>query len=249
MIFYKTKAEIEVMKEGGKRLRGVVQELKKIIKVGVSTKEIDERAEDLIKKAGGQSSFKKVKSYYWTTCLPINEQIVHTPPSKRTLKDGDLLTVDIGMYFRGYHTDFADSFVVGKSTKEQEKFLRVGRETLYKAIKKLKPGSHLGEVSAVIEKEIYGSGYFIIRQLTGHGIGKKLHEDPYVLGFLDRPIAQTQVIKPGLVVAIEVIYSMGAEEFVSDKGDDWSLSTKDGSLSACFEHTLAVDDKNSLILT
>lgn len=250
MIDLKTSEEIRAMQEGGKILQKVVAGLRKDIKVGTSTQEINNQAEKLIKKFGGQSSFNKVKGYRWSTCLPVNEEIVHTPPSKRVLKDGDVLTLDIGVYFKGYHTDFADSFVVGESHDEKiRKFLQVGKDTLYKAIKKLKKGNHLGEVSKVIEDEIYGHGYFVVKKLTGHGIGKSLHEDPYIFGYLDRPTDQTQVIEPGLTVAIEIIYSMGTEEMVYDNNESWIIKTKDGSLSACFEHSLAVTDKNTVILT
>ena len=155
MIDLKTGEEIKEMQEGGQILRKVVIELKKDIKVGISTQEINNQAEKLIKKFGGQSSFNRVKGYRWSTCLPINEEIVHSPPSKRVLKDGDVLTVDIGVYFKGYHTDYSDTFVVGESKDEKiRKFLQVGKDTLYKAIKKLKKGNHLGEVSKVIKDEI-----------------------------------------------------------------------------------------------
>lgn len=250
MIDLKTREEIQAMQEGGRILRKVVDALKKIIKVGMSTQEIDDRAERLIKKFGGQSSFNQVKDYRWSTCLPVNEEIVHTPPSKRILENGDVLTLDIGVYFKGFHTDFAETFVVGGSKDEKiKKFLQVGEEALYKAIKKLKKGNRLGDVSKTIEEEIQGHGYFVIKQLTGHGIGRSLHEDPYVLGYLDRPVNQTQIIKPGLTVAIEVIYSMGTEEMAHSDDGSWTIRTKDGSLSACFEHSLAVTDQDTVILT
>jgi len=250
MIDLKTDDEIKKMQSGGKILRKVVGRLRKIIQPGISTQEIDDQAEKLIKEFGGQSSFNKVEGYRWSTCLPINEEIVHTPPSKRILKKGDILTLDIGVYFEGLHTDFADTFIIGKTENQKiKKFLQVGKKALYKAIEKLKKDSYLGEISEVIEKEICGHGYFIIKQLTGHGIGRLLHEDPYVHGYLDRSIKQTQLIKAGLTVAIEVIYSMGTDEMAHNNDASWSIKTKDNSLSACFEHTLAVTDKVTLTLT
>lgn len=250
MIDLKTSEEIKKMQEGGRILRKVVGDLRKNIKVGISTLEINNQAEKIIKKFSGQSSFKKVKDYQWSTCLSINEEIVHSPPSKRILVNGDILTLDIGVYFKGFHTDFADSFVVGESHDEKiRKFLQVGKDTLYKAIKKLKNGNHLGDVSKIIEEEIQSHGYFVIKQLTGHGIGRSLHEDPYVLGYLDRPVDQTQLIRPGLTVAIEVIYSMGTEKMIHEDNDSWIIKTGDGSLSACFEHSLAVTDQDTVILT
>ena len=250
MINLKTDREISIMKEGGKKLRAVVGDLLPLIRAGVSTKEIDDKAEQLIKKQGGESSFKTVSGYKFSTCLPINEQIVHTKPSKRVLKDGDVLTLDIGMLYKGLHTDYAVTKVIGGSSKDEKinKFLKTGEETLYLAIKKAVIGNRLGSISEVIEREIVGNGYFIIKELTGHGIGKKLHEDPYVFGYVDKPINKTPLINKGLVIAIEVIYAMGTDIMVYEK-DNWSIITKDRSVSACFEHTIAVTDNGPIILT
>lgn len=159
------------------------------------------------------------------------------------------MTLDIGLIHGGLHTDYAITKVVGTNNdKNVHKFLKIGEETLYKAIKEAKPGNHLGNISTVIENEIVGNGYFIIKELTGHGIGKKLHEDPYVFGYLDRPINKTLLIKPGLVIAIEIIYAEGTDKMVYEE-DDWSIRTKDRSLSACFEHTIAVTGQGPVILT
>ncbi|KKQ02160.1 MAG: methionine aminopeptidase, type I [Candidatus Roizmanbacteria bacterium GW2011_GWA2_36_23] len=250
MIDLKTVKEIEVMGEGGKRLREVVNELLNKIKVGMMTEEIDTEAEKLIVSKGGESSFKKVDNYFWSTCLPVNEQVVHTPPSKRRLMNGDVLTVDIGMYYKGFHTDFATTLIVGETENNRIiPFLDTGKNALYKAIKQVRIGNRLGHISQTIEKEICGNGYFIMKQLTGHGIGRKLHEDPFVLGYLDRSIEKTLLIKPGLVIAIEVIYSMGSEDIFHEKNDDWSIRSKDSSLTACFEHTVAVTEKETIVLT
>jgi len=250
MIKLKSKAEIEIMREGGRRLREVMKELMPLVKVGTSTNEIDKTAEELIIKHGGESSFKKVPGYDWTTCLPINEQVVHTPPSKRILEEGDVLTIDIGMYYKGFHTDYADTIIIGKSKNKQvSHFLEVGKKALYKAIDQARAGNRLGAISKIIEQEIYGNGYKILKDLTGHGIGRDLHEDPYVFGFLDRPVEKTIPIQPGLVIAIEVIYSMGAEEFRHETNDGWSVITEDKSMSACFEDTVAITEKETIVLT
>lgn len=252
MIKYKTKEEIQLMAESGRILRETVQSLKKVIRPGIKTKEIDDYAEVLILKKGAKPSFKTVDGYNWTTCLPVNEEIVHSPPSERRLKNGDLLTVDIGVLFKGFHTDYAETFVVGKLEKNEslvKRFLTVGKITLEKAIEKLKIGHFLGEVSKKIEEEIGGNGYFVIKELTGHGIGRQLHEEPFVLGYLDRPINKTLLIKSGLVLAIEIIYSLGTSEMIYDRNNHWIIKTKDNSLSACFEKTVAVLDKKTVILT
>ena len=250
MVNLKSTHEIALMTESGKRLKAVVKDLTPLIKAGITTKEIDDKAEALIKAQGGESSFKSVPGYLFSTCTPINEQTVHTKPCDRVLKTGDVLTLDIGMLYKGWHTDYAITTVIGGESKDPKvnKFLKIGEDTLYLAIKEAKIGGRLGSISKVIEREIVGNGYFIIKELTGHGIGKKLHEDPYVFGFVDRPINKTAVIKIGLVIAIEIIYAMGTETMVYEE-DNWSIITKDRSLSACFEHTIAVTDQGPIILT
>ena len=250
MVNLKSDKEITVMAESGKRLKAVVKDLLPLIKAGITTKEIDDRAEKLINNQGGKSSFKTVPGYLFSTCTPINEQIVHTKPCDRALVDGDVLTLDIGMLYKGWHTDYAITKVVGGQSKDEKinKFLKIGEDTLYLAIKKAKIGNRLGLISEVIEREITGNGYFIIKELTGHGIGKKLHEDPYVFGFVDQPINKSLLIKKGLVIAIEIIYALGTGDMIYEK-DNWSIITKDRSLSACFEHTIAVTDQGPIILT
>jgi len=250
MINLKSDQEIGVMAESGKRLKAVAKDLTPLIKAGITTLEIDEKAEELIKKQGGESSFKTVPGYLFSTCLTVNEQIVHTKPCKRVLKNGDVLTLDIGMLYKGWHTDYAITRVIGGESKDEKinKFLKIGENTLYLAIKEAKIGNRLGQISAVIEREIKGNGYFVIKELTGHGIGRQLHEDPYVFGFIERPISKSLLIKKGLVIAIEIIYAMGTENMIYE-ADNWSIATKDRSISACFEHTVAVTDRGPIILT
>jgi len=250
MIDYKTEEEIKIMSEGGKKLKQILERLIKFVKPGITTLAIENEAQRLIKEEKAEVSFDKVEGYQFATCLPVNEQIVHTPPSERVLKKGDLLTIDIGLYYQGFHTDCAKTMVVGEEERgEIKRFLDTGREALKKAIEKIKVGGYLGEVSKAIEAIIKKNGYFVIKKLTGHGIGKDLHEDPFVFGFLDRPVEKTLKIKPGLVLAVEVIYSMGTEEMAFEKDNDWSIVTKDGSLSSCFEKTVAVTKNGVLILT
>ncbi len=250
MITLKTNQEIEIMKESGAILSKVIAELLPQVQEGMTTKEIDEKAEKLILKYGAKPSFKTVPRYSWATCLPVNAQAVHTPPSNYVLKQGDILTVDIGVYYKGYHTDYATSLHIGRvKDLKIEHFLKTGKETLDKAINKVKEGVYLGEIGRYIEETINNNGYFILKDLTGHGIGKKLHEDPYVLNYVDRPIEKTFRIKSGLVIAVEIIYSMGSEEIAYEKNNDWSIVSKDFSLSACFEKTVAVQEGKTFILT
>ena len=249
MIDLKTPEEIAIMKECGAILNKSVKELLPIIEEGITTEEIDAQAAKLIKKNGADISFNKVPGYKWATCLPINEQIVHTMPSNRKLKNGDVLTVDIGAYLKTYHTDYATTIVVGgKTTPEIEKLLKVGEETLAKAIEVAKVGNHLGHISKVIQDAVRGNGYSVMKELTGHGIGHELHEDPFVPGFLEKPIEKTYKIKNGLVIAVEIIYAMGREK-IAYEADEWSIITADHSISACFEKTIAITDENTFILT
>lgn len=250
MVNLKSTQEIVIMSEGGRKLKNVVEDLLPLIRAGITTKEIDDRAEKLIKKHGGESSFKTVPGYLFSICSPVNEQIVHTKPSNRVLNSEDVLTLDIGMLYKGWHTDYAITKVVGGESKDVavNKFLKIGEDTLYLAIKEAKVGNRLGAISKVIEREVTGNGYFVIKELTGHGIGKKLHEDPYVFGFIDKPINKSLLIKKGLVIAIEIIYAMGTDVMIYEK-DNWSVITKDRSISACFEHTIAVTDQGPIILT
>jgi methionyl aminopeptidase len=250
MVHLKTLEEIKIMQECGAILHKSVQELLPFIHEGITTNEIDKEAERLIVKNGGSSSFKRVEGYKWSTCLCINEQVVHTPPSTRKVKKGDVFTLDIGAFYKGFHTDYATTFVVdAEPAPEVKKFLEVGKNALYKAIKEAVIGNHLGHISKSIQDDIYGNGYFIMKELTGHGVGHILHEDPFIPGYLDRAIEKTYKIRPGLVIAIEVIYSMGSEDIRQEPDNDWSIITKDKSLSACFEETVAITDENTVILT
>lgn len=249
VIHLKKPEEIKIMQEGGKRLKAVVDKLIPWIKVGMTTEMVDKEAERLVISFGGEPSFKKVNNYFWTTCLPINEQIVHTPPSERILKDKDILTVDIGMYYRGYHTDYADTIAFGKIDNDTVKFLEVGRSTLKKAIGQARINQELNSISGAIEDGIYGNGYRIVKELTGHGIGKDLHEDPYVFGFRQKGKLGSIKLKAGLVIAIEVIYSISSENIKHEKNNDWSIVTENRSLSACFEKTVAITNNGTLILT
>lgn len=250
MIDYKTEEEILLMKEGGGRLRKVVSRLLPEIRVGQTTEEIDRKAEELIKSEGGEPSFSKVKGYHWSTCLSVNEQVVHTPPSKRQLKYGDILTLDIGMFYQGFHTDFATTMIVGDNKNEEKRvFLETGKKTLELAIEKARLGNKIGDISATIEKEIGGAGYFVMKELTGHGVGRELHEDPFVPGYVDQPREKSLTMKLGLVIAIEVIYAKGTEEIKPEPGSDWSIISANRSLTACFEHTIAITKKDTLILT
>jgi methionyl aminopeptidase len=249
MIHLKTKDEIRKMVEGGKKLREVFEELKKVVKPGVTTFQIDKLAEDLIIKSGGYPSFKRVKNYSWSVCTPVDEEIVHTPPSReKILKEGDVLTIDIGMEYQGFNTDYAQTMIVGYDLYRRQHFLEVGKDTLERAISAARFGNYIGDVSLTIEKEIAKAGFSVVKELAGHGIGRALHEDPFVPGFCDQKRELTPRLEEGLTIAIEIIYSQGKGRMKYKKGDDWTVITADGSISACFETTVAILKKKTLIL-
>lgn len=250
MITYKTDEEIGIMRVGGEKLKAVMKQLVPQIRAGITTNDINVLAETYIKEQGADISFNKVEGYKWAVCVPINEQVVHTPPTKRVLKNGDVLTVDIGAYYQGFHTDHAITLVVGgTSTPKINRFLQVGKEALQLAIDQARVGKRIGHISEAIEKKVVGAGYTIMKQLTGHGVGKQLHEDPLIPGYISKPIEKTMKLRPGMVLALEVIYSMGSADITYEENLEWSIITADKSMSACFEHTVALTDKNSLVLT
>ncbi len=248
-VHLKTRQEIEIMREGGLILQRVMKDLLPVVKSGKTTNEIDQVAQKLLLKYGADISFQTVSGYSWATCLPVNAQAVHTPPSNYILQNGDLLTIDIGALFKGYHTDYATTICVGGTCdKEKKIFLQAGEEILNAALKKIKAGVYLGEIGQFIHQEISQKGYFILKQLTGHGIGKELHEDPYVLNYLSGSKEKTFKVQDGLTIAVEIIYSMGTEQIEYESPGAWSIVTADRSLSACFEHTIAIIDGSASIL-
>ncbi len=251
MITYKTAEEIAIMSRAGDMVKKTMKQLVPLIVPGVTTQFLDTKAEQFIQAQGGESSFKKVEGYRWTICAPVNEQVVHTPPNNKPLKKGDLLTIDIGAYLQGFHTDHAITVVVGGgATPQQKRFLEVGQQSLAAAITAAKLGNRIGHISQAMGSVVYDAGYVIMKQLTGHGVGHELHEDPFIPGFLDRPVEKTMKLRAGMTLALEVIYSMGkSAEIAYDDGDEWSIVPSDRALSACFEHTIAITDKNTLVLT
>jgi len=250
MAFEKTQKEIDIMTECGKRLRASYEQLVASIQPGQTTLEIDTIADQLLAKNNLEASFKTVEGYRWATCLAVNHQAVHTPPSLYVLKSGDVLTIDFGGLYHGYHTDWATTIIVGNEVNyRKDRFLTTGKIALKKTIESLKVGEYLGIVGKIMQSEIEGAGYKVLRELTGHGIGVELHEDPYIPNVVLKPIHKTYKIKPNFVAAIEVIYAESTERIVQTSPEGWSLDTSDSSLAACFEHTVAIQQDGVHILT
>lgn len=253
MIHRKTKEEIAVMFEGGQKLGTILQMLVSFAQPGIKLSEIEKYANDLIDKSGGTASFKTVQGYHWATCLCVNEVVVHGIPTPRVLIDGDMLTIDIGLVFGGFHTDTAWTKIVGLDNSpeklKKEQFLQIGQKALEQAIGLAKIGSHIGDISSSTQRIIEGAGYGIVKSLVGHGVGHELHEDPQVPNYLRGNIENTYQFQGGETIAIEPIYTMGNSSVVYDNDDGWTIATRDRSLSAVFEHSLAVTEGGPLVLT
>jgi methionyl aminopeptidase len=253
MINRKTKEEIAIMREGGAKLGAIRDTLMDFAKPGLPLSDIEKYACDLIDKSGGTASFKTVQGYHWATCLCVNEVVVHGIPNAYVLKDGDLLTIDIGLIYGGFHTDTASSKIVGKDVSPdkdtKERFLRVGYETLMKAIDLCRIGHRTGEISASNQKMIEDAGYNVVKSLVGHGVGHDLHEDPQIPNYTRGDIENTYQFQGGETIAIEPIYVMGNPSVVYENNDGWTITTRDRSLAAVFEHSIAITENGPIILT
>jgi methionyl aminopeptidase len=252
MITAKNPQEILDMREGGKRLGAILDDLIDMVKPGVSLLDIEKKAQQGIAQAGGTPSFMTVGDYKWATCLCINDEVVHGIPTNRKLLEGDLFTIDVGMIYGGMHTDTAYTTYVSVSPEvpgDIKKFMDVGKITLTDAISKARAGNHIGDISKTIQSHIESAGYHIIKTLVGHGVGKILHEEPQIPGFLKTHVENTPLLINGQTIAIEIIYGLGTGSIVYANDDGWTISTRDGSLSAVFEHSVLVGEGEPEILT
>lgn len=247
-IILKSPEEIAIMREAGKILHTILQELEKFTEIGKSTKQIDEYAEKLIKKYGCEASFKGYKGFPATVCASVNEQVVHTiPSSDAILKDGDILTIDCGVYHQGFHSDSAITILLGNVDPNVKEFVFVVKKALKEGIARIKPGTKLNVIGETIQKIIEDKhGYSIIKELTGHGIGRDLHEDPYILNYKD--YSDNIVLEEGMTLAIEPIVAMGSSEIITLK-DQWTIITADKMPACQWEHTVAVTKDGVEILT
>lgn len=244
----KTDHEIKIMAEGGKKLAEVKNKLKEAVKEGVTAHEVDSLANNLIAKTGGEASFKKVPGYSWATCVNVNEGLVHgIPTEKIVFKKGDVVSVDIGLYYQGFHTDTSFTIAIDPLS-EIENFLKTGEEALKKAIEKARVENYIYDISNAIEKTIETQGYSTIHALVGHGVGRELHEEPPIPCFTKGYREESPKITEGMVLAIEVMYTKGSPE-VGKWPDGWTISMRDGKISALFEETVAVNSHGPIVLT
>jgi methionyl aminopeptidase len=245
------------MKKGGQMLSETMWELVKFIKPGVTELEIDNLAQKLILEKGGEPGFKKVQGYKYTVCLSTNDACVHGIPTSYKFKQGDVVGIDCGVFYKGFHTDMSETVRLGSSKLEArnskfddiDKFLKVGKEALNAGIKQAIVGNRVGHISKAIQDIVeVQSGYSIVRSLVGHGVGRDLHEEPEIPGYVQGKIEKSPILKEGMVIAVEVIYNLGKPDLILDD-DGWTLRTRDGSLSGLFERTVAITKNGPLILT
>ncbi|MBX7246607.1 MAG: type I methionyl aminopeptidase [Candidatus Sumerlaeaceae bacterium] len=242
----KSASEIEKMRKAGALLRQVFNEFEKHIAPGITTAELDKKAEKLIRDAGARPAFLGYNGFPATLCTSINEQVVHGIPNRRALKEGDIVSVDCGLVLGGFFADTAKTYPVGRISAEAEALLKATEESLYVGIEEMKVGNRLGDLSAAIQDHIEARGFAIVRDYTGHGIGRAMHEAPQVPNYGTRGDGRRMEV--GLVLAIEPMVNVGTWK-TRTLDDDWTVVTADGSLSAHFEHTIAVTADGPLILT
>ena len=246
--------KIQIMQEGGKKLSNIFAKLIKLLKPGINLLSIEAESLKLIKESGGSPAFMMVPGYKWSTCLNVNDEIVHGIPKNYLIKAGDVVNLDIGLYYKGYNTDMCGSIKIKderskiKDEKEIDRFLETGKLALKEAEKQARAGNRVGHISQRIQEIVEKAGYSCSYNLTGHTIGKSLHETPNIPCILTREIAKTPLLKIGDTIAIEVIYSQGKPHLVTDE-DGWTIKTKDGKIAAVFEETVAISNKGLKVLT
>lgn len=246
MIFIKTPEEIELMRKSGKLLAKVHKEIAKIIKPGITTYEIDQFVEEYLRERGAIPAQKGYRGYKYATCASINDEICHGFPRKEPLKDGDIVTIDMVVNIDGYLADSAWSYAVGNISEKAKKLLEVTKKALYIGIEKAIIGNRIGDISHAIQTYVEGEGFSVVRDFVGHGIGKNMHEEPQVPHF-GIPGRGPRLME-GMVLTIEPMINIGRYECTIDD-NGWTARTIDGSLSAQYEHTIAITKEGPIIIT
>lgn len=268
MIHIKTPEEIAFMQHGGHILAEALFATLAQIKPGVTEIELDAFAEKFIRKAGGEPGFMRVPGYHHTICVSTNDVVVHGIPTNRILQEGDIIGIDMGVFYKGFHTDMAETVLVknpispaaARSRNSVDKiknpntevvtFLATGKMAMEEGIRMAKPGNHVGHISKAMQDIIEKQGKFsVVRSLVGHGVGRELHEEPEIPGYLAREISKTPVLRVGMTIAVEIIYNMGKRDVTYTTGDDWTIVSKDGSLAGLFERSLVITESGPMILT
>jgi methionyl aminopeptidase len=247
MIFLKTEEEIEKIRTASKYAMEVLEYLKDFITDGVKTKDLERLCEEKLRRMKNvKPAFKGYNGYPYALCVSVNEEVVHGMPSDRVLSEGDIVSLDFGAIYDGYYGDVAATYGVGKISEEAERLIKVTEEALYKGIDMACEGNRLYDISSAIQSHVEKNGFSVVREFVGHGIGRSLHEEPQIPNFGERGTGLR--LKKGMVLAIEPMVNMGKSE-VSIAEDGWTAYARDRSLSAHFEHTIAITDKGPEILS
>jgi methionyl aminopeptidase len=247
MIIRKSAEELDKMRRAGRIVASAIDRLLEVVRPGMTTGDLDRVAEEHIRGEGAVPSFKGYRGFPASICTSVNEEIVHGIPGKRPLEEGDLLSLDVGAIWEGYHGDSAVSVFVGEPPSgEADKLVRVTEESLEAAIAQIRVGNRLSDIGSVVQQVVEGAGLSVVREYVGHGIGRNLHEDPPIPNY--GPPGRGLELRPGLVVAVEPMVNIGGWE-TRLLADEWTVVTADGSLSAHFEHTIAVTDDGPEVLT
>ena len=247
MIIYKTREQAELIRLSCKIVNDAIAETAKMLKPGMTTLELNNRAEEYILDQGAIPSFKNYNGFPFACCISVNEAVVHGFPTDSPLKEGDVVSVDVGAFINNYHGDSAYTFVLKNTTTEVQKLLKITKESLYKGIEKAVSGNRVGDIAAAVQQHTEKQhGYGVVRELVGHGLGNKLHEEPQVPNYGKRGTGT--VLKEGLVIAIEPMINMGKKDIYTED-DGWTIVTRDGKPAAHFEHTVYVQKGKADILS
>ncbi|MGQ9844788.1 MAG: type I methionyl aminopeptidase [Caldisericia bacterium] len=247
MIILKSRREIEIMREGGMILYDILFNLLKEVKEGVESSRLDTMAEKLMESYGAKPAFKGYRGYPYSLCVSINDEVIHGfPLQNKVFKEGDIVSIDIGIYYKGYYTDMAYTVAVGKIDDKKRKLLEFGEKVLFQAISKAQVGNRVGDISNTIETDTLKHGYSVVKDYIGHGVGRRLHEEPEVPNF--GPKESGPYLKEGMTIAIEPMICMGKGE-VYVANDGWTVKTIDKNVSVHFEHTIAITNNGPMILT
>lgn len=246
MIHSKSETQLDLMREAGRIVALTHKELQEAIRPGVTTKELDQIADDFIRKQGALPSFKGYHGYPASICASVNEVIVHGIPGNRTLKDGDIISIDIGANIHGYHGDSAWTYGVGQISETAQKLLDVTEASLFKGLEQARTNNRLSDIGHAVQTYVESHGFSVVREYAGHGIGQRMHEDPSIPNY--GPPGRGPVLKTGMTLAIEPMVNVGGPK-TRTLHDKWTVVTADGSLAAHFEHTVAVTENGPDILT
>jgi methionyl aminopeptidase len=249
MIKYKSERELGIMREAGQVVAGTLRLVSELVRPDITTEEIDREVVNYLHNNNSESAFKGYRGYPANICVSVNEEVVHGIPNKRKLKNGDIVSIDIGARYKNYYGDAALTLPVGKVSKEAQRLMETTKKSLDLAITKMAPNVRLSTISKTIQDFVEAQGYSVVRTLVGHGIGQDMHEDPQVPNYVTENEDNSEVIlKPGLVIAIEPMVNEGTYQVATLK-NGWTVVTKDGKLSAHFEHTVAVTQDGAEVLT